>query len=467
MTALAARPRTLPAWLPAAALLGLGWLTIFAGPWADDAVNDLFVYRQYADLFLDGLLPFRDVTFEYPPLGALPLGLPASPGPARTTTAWLRPAHARAGLRRAAALRSARPADGRRPTAAPSSRSRSLPLFAGAMLRTHFDLLPVAIALAALAAIASRRIRLGFVLLGVGAMTKAFPLVVAPVALAWLAGRGEPRAAARGAVALAATLVVIGGAWLALSPEGAWDAVAYHVERPVQVESAPAAVLYAVDALGGESPVHRSSHKSDGLLHPAAGALAVAFSLALLAVLAWLAAAAARRPDTRSLVLASLTAIAAIAALGKVLSPQFLIWTAPLAALAFAWRMHALAGALALATMLTLVEFPSRYFDVVGREPAALALVGIRDAVLIAAVGLAAVALRRESRGASRRGPAAARSLGARPSSPASISTALTHGSPSAVSKLTGIWVTKRRSASSRFTPITPLRGPVIPTSVM
>jgi hypothetical protein len=114
------------------------------------------------------------------------------------------------------------------------------------------------------------------------------------------------------------------------------------------------------------------------------GALGVA-AILLLAV------AAARRPGPRELVLASLTAVAAFATFGKVISPQYLVWTLPLAALALAWRMHALFGTLAAATLLTFVEFPARYTDVVRGEPAALALVGARDALLVAAVALGLV----------------------------------------------------------------------------
>ena len=54
----------------------------------------------------------------------------------------------------------------------------------------------------------------------------------------------------------------------------------------------------------------------------------------------------------------------------------------------------------------------------------------------------------------------------ARPSPFASTSTALSQGSSSEVPKRTLVIVKKRASASSRLTPITPPRGPVIPTSV-
>jgi hypothetical protein len=74
---------------------------------------------------------------------------------------------------------------------------------------------------------------------------------------------------------------------------------------------------------------------------------------------------------------------------GKVLSPQFVIWVLPLGALAFAWRMDALAAAVALAALLTQVEFPAQYFDVVAREPLAISLVALRNLALAAVIALA------------------------------------------------------------------------------
>ena len=67
----------------------------------------------------------------------------------------------------------------------------AMPLLCGALLRTHFDLFPVALVLAALAAPRRDRPRAGFAVLGLAVMTKGFPLVVAPVAIAWLRRRAD------------------------------------------------------------------------------------------------------------------------------------------------------------------------------------------------------------------------------------------------------------------------------------
>ena len=121
-------------------------------------------------------------------------------------------------------------------------------------------------------------------------------------------------------------------------------------------------------------------------------------------------------PGVRELVIASLAACAAFALFGKVLSPQFVIWVLPLGALAFAWRMHALAATVALVAVMTQVEFPAHYFDVVAREPLAIALVVVRNLALAAVIALSLRELRAEGRarrlpgGARSRDPAPARS---------------------------------------------------------
>jgi hypothetical protein len=372
-------------------VLAAGWaVTFWLGPWSDEQVSDLFVYRQVAAPILDGGLPYRDVFFEYPPLAG---GVIALPGLIGTGEVVYRLAFAGLMLGSAAvvvllcgALAARTGGEPRRAMLAASA----APLLTGAMIRTHFDLAPVALTLGALLLLCARRPRLGLAVLGLGVMTKGFPLVAAPPALAWLIARGERRAAVQGGLALVLVVGILGGAAVAASPAGALDAVRYHVERPVQVESAPAVALSALDGLDAGNAESVKSHRSDGLNHPAASAVTAGFGAVLLGILGLITGAVGKGdPSDRRLVLASLAGIAAFAALGKVLSPQFLIWLVPLGALAAAWRMRALALGCAGAIALTLVEFPSHYFDLVAREPFALTLVATRDALLIAVVVLA------------------------------------------------------------------------------
>jgi hypothetical protein len=382
-------------------LLAAGWAaTLWLAPFSDERVNDLFVYRQLAEPLLDGALPYRDAFLEYPPLAAPAIVLPGLLG---TGEEAFRAAFAGWTLLLAAATvlltgaLAARTGGNRRRALLAAA---AMPLACGAVVRTHFDLAPVALTLGALVLLSRGRPRLGLAVLGLGAMTKGFPLLAAPPALAWLVAGGERRAALEGAACLLAVLAVVGGAAVAVSPSGAADAVRYQLDRPVQIESTPASVLLALDALGAGDAKSVSSHRSDGLAHAADEWVGGLFLAALLGTL--VACTAYARRGTRPMVLASLAAIAAYVALGRVLSPQYLIWLVPLGALAFAWRLHAPAAAVAAAAVLTQIEFPARYLEVVGREPGALTLVGLRNGTLLLALSLLAAAAAR-SRSPARR----------------------------------------------------------------
>jgi hypothetical protein len=374
-------------------LLAAGWAaTLWIAPWSDESVNDLFVYRVFADPVLGGALPYRDVFLEYPPLAAPAIAVPGLLGTGeeafRAAFAGWTFLLAAAVVLLCGALAARTGGDVRRALLA----AALMPLVCGAMVRTHFDLAPVALLLAALLLLASDRPRSGMAVLGLAAMTKGFPLVAAPAALAWLAIRTDRRTLAQSAAALLAALALPAAAALAISPGGALDAVTYHVERPVQVESLPASGILLMDQLGAGVAESVKSHRSDGLEHPAAGALTL---LCLALMLGSIALVTARtRGGGRELVLGCLAAVAAFAALGKVLSPQYVLWLVPLGALAFAWGLHALAAATAVAALLTQLEFPARYFDLVEREPFPVALVALRNLVLLGVVALALRALR-------------------------------------------------------------------------
>jgi Glycosyltransferase family 87 len=373
-------------------LLAAGWAaTLWLAPWSDERVNDLFVYRVFAEPVLGGGLPYRDAFLEYPPLAAPAIALPGLVGTGEEIfraafAGWtLLLAVAVVLLCGALAVRTG--GDARRALLA----AALMPLLCGALVRTHFDLAPVALLLGSLLLLASERPRSGMALLGLAAMTKGFPLVAAPAAMAWLAWRVDRRTLAQSAVALLVALALPAAAALAMSPSGSWDAVIYHVERPVQVESLPASGLLLLDELGAGDADGTKSHRSDGLEHPAADAIALLSLVGMVIVIGLLAA---RAPgNARSLVLASLAAVVAFAALGKVLSPQYMLWLVPLGALAFAWRLHALAAAVAAAAVLTQVEFPARYFDLVNGEPFPVAVVAVRNLVLLAVLVLALRAL--------------------------------------------------------------------------
>jgi hypothetical protein len=372
----------------AAALLVVAWLvTFFVHPWSDDSNMDVTHFPPRAQEWIDGRLPYRDVKFEYPPLAVPLIGLPklVTIGSYKLGFGLIQLAFA-LGLMAACVL-AARVTGGDERRAAFGI--AITPFLAGALIRGYFDVAPIALTVAALVAILYDRVKLGFGLLALAVMTKGFPLVVAPVALAWLLGRGQRRQAIEGLATLVVIAGVLGLAVLAFSPGGAWYAIHYQTARPLEIESTPATMLYVWDWLFGQRGRTFGSFGSINLGHAGSGFVTVLCGLLLLASIALLVYRAARQNQPRALVLASLAAVAAFAAFGKVFSPQYVVWLFPLIALGAAWGEWWIAGPAAVATVLTKIEFPGLFNDLVARRNATVLVVTERNLAVVLIVAIA------------------------------------------------------------------------------
>ena len=72
-----------------ALVLVAGWAAIlWVPPFSDDSVNDLYVYRTFAEPVLGGELPYREQFFEYPPLAAPAIVLPGLLGTGEEAFRW-------------------------------------------------------------------------------------------------------------------------------------------------------------------------------------------------------------------------------------------------------------------------------------------------------------------------------------------------------------------------------------------
>jgi len=88
-------------------------------------------------------------------------------------------------------------------------------------------------------------------------------------------------------------------------------------------------------------------------------------------------------------VIAVLALIVALMTFGKVLSPQYFVWTLPAWALVAARdRVLGIVGGLTL--LMTQVEFPALYWRLLDMRPDALAVVVVRNSLLVALFALAA-----------------------------------------------------------------------------
>ena len=370
---------------PAAALAVVWSIALFNGPTADVHITDVNVYRAYADALDAGRVPYSGFAFEYPPLALLPMWLAGATGAGSYSSYDASFAIVMLVAALAVMLLTASLARERALTAAWIVALS--PLLTGAVVRTHFDLVAVALMLGALLALIRGRPTAGFALLGAGAMTKLFPALLVPVAAAWLVARRRGGDAARGAAVFVAVVAVVSLPFLG---GGYVDAYRYQLERPVQIESTPATVIFA---LGGSHVTGTTTvpdaHGSNGLVGGSADVVEAVFTALLAATLALVVVLVARGPpEERRLLLGALAAVLAFAALGKVLSPQFLVWLVPFGALAWTWGERTLALLLAAAILLTQLEFPARYEELVDERTSVVLLVAARNATLIAALAV-------------------------------------------------------------------------------
>jgi hypothetical protein len=385
----------------AAAAVFLASLTVLHwGFYQHNLILDTVEYHRYGNAMLDGQVPYRDFGVEYPP-GALPVFAAPAIGHdgfslynrefqilmalcgigALFAMTWALRSLAASAERMAAALAFAALA----------------PLVLGSVILYRYDLWPTALAVGGLAAVLAGRERLGFASLGLGIAAKVFPAVLIPPAFAYVwRTRGRREALLCLGVAAAVVAVVI-LPFLALAPHGVWDSVVRQATRPLQIESLASAVLLAAHQVSGLAITMESSRGSQNLSGSLPDALGTASSALLVVALLGIWAAAARGPATpERLVRFSAASVAAFVSLGKVLSPQFLIWLIPLVPLVRGRRGLAASGLLGLALLLTQLWFPIRYWDLVAFEAVPSWLVLARDLTLLVLLAVLVVPMGRE-----------------------------------------------------------------------
>jgi hypothetical protein len=365
------------------------WWMLHHGFYTRDQIVDLPVYEKYGESMTQGDVPYRDFTVEYPP-AALPVFLVPALGDGDSDTFRRRFEGLMAAFGAAAvaclALALAALGAGLRRMAAAVVLAALAPLLLGSVLLSRFDLWPTAIVVGALAALVSGHLRLGSGLLGLGVAAKLWPGVLVPLVVTYVWRERGRREALVCAGVLGAVVLVCFLPFLVLAPVDTLDSVWRQARRPLQIESLGSAVLLAAHHAFGLDLTMKSSSGSQNLDGTLPDVVAVVQGLVQLGVLVALWVSFARGPASRERLRRYAAAVVcAFVVLGKVLSPQFLIWLIPLVPLVRGRRGLAASALLAVALVLTQLWFPYRYWDLALRfDGAASWLVLARDLVLVA-----------------------------------------------------------------------------------
>lgn len=376
-------------------LLTISWGLLHVGFWGRNPIIDTPVYQGYGEKMLDGEVPYRDFSVEYPPAALPVFAVPALAdqedyGSAFELVMWVCAAAAIVFL--ATTLWSLG-ADAARLYGATVFAALA-PLLLGSVILSRFDLWPAALTAGALAALVVGRDRIALGVLGVATAAKLWPGVLLPVLLVWLYRKRGKHEALVGLGVFLGVIAVIVLPFLVLSPRGLAHSLTTQLGRPLQIESLGSGLLLAAHQLGLYAPhvvsTHGSQNLSGALPDVLAAMLTVLQAAALVAV--WLAYARGRGERDR-LLCAATAAVAAFIAFGKVLSPQFLIWLIPLVPLVAGGTGVTACWLLGAALLTTQIWFPHRYWDVVDLRAVGL-LVLLRDLLLLALFGVLLRAIR-------------------------------------------------------------------------
>ena len=202
----------------------------------------------------------------------------------------------------------------------------------------RYDIFPAVLTLASFYVFASKRYGLACLLLSVGAMTKLYPAVLFPLYFLYLAHGRQWRDAVMSCVVFFGTCVlVVAVAWI-INPELITNFLSYHTDRPLQIESVPASIVYLLSMFGLTDVwiqpfADPNSFGSDNLMGPLPDAVAplmvplmVILILAVYAYYSVMRSRGAGDDDLRLMGLAAVAVLMLFMVANKVFSSQYLIW---------------------------------------------------------------------------------------------------------------------------------------------
>jgi len=246
-----------------------------------------------------------------------------------------------------------------------------------------------------------------YIAIWVAALIKLFPVILFPLFLTMHMRESRNRNEVVNRFGLS-VLVAIGAIIAVSFLVGDWSSVfAYHGKRGIQVESLYSAVALLASLAGLPAQIKHEfgAYQITDSFTPflaQASFVFMAFSLLAVYYFFWRAIRKSKDDTANSarFIWSVLTALLAFVVLNKVLSPQFLIWLFPLAAIVAVYKKRPLiwSGLWILTAILTGAIFPYHYQALIRMETGAILILVARNILLVslATISLKAIIFARE-----------------------------------------------------------------------
>jgi len=365
------------------------------------------LYYEYGSALVAGHVPYRDFLVEYPPFALMFFTLPRL---VDDTFRWYYVAYQAQvivfDLVALGALYVAR--DRSRPAWWTLGAYTLAVLAVGPIMLQQYDIFPAAFTVLAVVCYSRKRDTAAWIFLALGVMTKAYPLLIAPVFLLldWHRGRRLRDFTGVG-IAFAATCFVVVLPLLVIAPSSLERMLAFHAQRGIHMDSTYGSLALVTDVLNLTVVRIEMTFRSWNVAGPFPNLL-TKLSTPLLGILLLGAYAFIARcirtldsESTRDVsIVGTSVALVLLAGLigSKVLSPQYLVWVVPVVPLIAGPRRYAAWAVFTLLGLLTYYIYPLHYDELLNHQVGAIAALASRNFLLVILTLIIADSLRLATR---------------------------------------------------------------------
>ena len=355
------------------------------------------LYYDVASRVLRGELPNRDFSFGYPPLSTFFFVIP------RLFTSdfagYYNAFQIEVGLADLIALVAIYVASRDREEGVGPALTTYTVLFlaVGPIIAQQYDLFPAVLTLLAVLAFARGYERTGWIAVALGALAKLFPLLLAPVFLIPALRQHDWRRVIRAAVVMGMTAFVVFAPMLVAAPAHAFGFLRDQTFRGIQLESTYGGALLALNQLG---VIYAVASHAFGAWNVTGPVVPIVTPLSVLVLVVSLAVTyrflyrkhtgSVGPASAGNLAAACCLAIVVTLATSKVLSPQFIMWPVPLLSLLTRPGRMAIWATFALIGALSYYIFPTRYDALLAGDSRVIAVLVLRNILLLAVIVLLA-----------------------------------------------------------------------------